>query len=198
MPRFPALITAAGVAALSWTSVDVAFAACTRLAFSVNDYGKVGPTNDAKNLLDKYIAKWTADRKITAYKTGPKDVTCDLFLDFKVFDEYTCKAAATVCWDGPLPPGHTTEAGAASPFYKASQSAPGKAKSSDGGGAEAGNKAAAPIATGSVKGTPARASSGAPPAPARVVAPVRTVPSEAAAPPTPAAAPAAPAPAASD
>lgn len=77
----------------------VADAKCTKLAFSVNDYGKVGPTNDAKSLLDKYIAKWTADRGIKTYTTGKKDVTCELFLDFKVFDEYTCKAAATVCWD---------------------------------------------------------------------------------------------------
>ena len=30
-------------------------AACQRLAFSVNDYGKDGPTKDAKDLLDKYI-----------------------------------------------------------------------------------------------------------------------------------------------
>jgi hypothetical protein len=76
-------------------------AACTRLAFSVNDYGKDGPTRDAKALLDKYIAEWTAERGIKKYRTGKKEVTCELFLDFIVFDEHTCKAEASVCWDGP-------------------------------------------------------------------------------------------------
>ena len=73
-------------------------AKCMRLAFSVNDYGKEGPTRDAKDLLDKYIAKWTAENGITNYRTGKKDVTCELFLDFIVFDEYTCRAEASVCW----------------------------------------------------------------------------------------------------
>ncbi len=73
-------------------------AKCTRLAFSVNDYGKEGPTRDAKDLLDKYIAKWTAENGIANYRTGKKDVTCELFLDFIVFDEYTCRAEASVCW----------------------------------------------------------------------------------------------------
>jgi hypothetical protein len=74
-------------------------AKCTRLAFSVNDYGKVGPAKDAQALLDKYIAKWTAERGIKKYTTGKKAVSCELFLDFGFFDEYTCKAAATVCWN---------------------------------------------------------------------------------------------------
>lgn len=88
-------------------AADAANAACTRLAFSVNDYGKVGPTNDAKNLLDKYIAKWTADRGIKKYTTGKKDVSCELYLDVGLFDEHTCKATASVCWDGPAPAGVT-------------------------------------------------------------------------------------------
>jgi len=71
---------------------------CTRLAFSVNDYGKEGPTRDAQALLDKYIAKWTAERGIKKYAVGKKDVTCELFLNFIVFDEHTCKATAQVCW----------------------------------------------------------------------------------------------------
>ncbi len=79
---------------------DAASAACTRLAFSVNDYGKVGPANDAKNLLDTYIAKKMTERGVTSYKTGKKTVNCELFLDVILFDEYTCKAEATVCWDG--------------------------------------------------------------------------------------------------
>ena len=78
----------------------VASAKCTKLGFSVSDYGKDGPTKDAKALLDQYVAKWTAERGITKYTTGKKDVSCELFLDFGFFDEHTCKATATVCWAG--------------------------------------------------------------------------------------------------
>ncbi len=81
-------------------SAGTADAKCTRLASSVNDYGKIGPTNDAKTLLDKQIADNMAKRGVKTYSVGKKDVTCELFLDFGVFDEYTCKAAATVCWGG--------------------------------------------------------------------------------------------------
>jgi hypothetical protein len=93
--RFLAL---AALAATALTAVSPAEAKCTRLAFSVNDYGKDGPTNDAKDLLDKYISKWTAEKGISNYTTGKKDVSCELFLDFIVFDEYTCRAEANVCW----------------------------------------------------------------------------------------------------
>lgn len=94
----------ATVAVTAATTALPASAACTRLGFSVNDYGKDGPTKDAKDLLDKYIAKQMAERGIKSYKTGTKSVKCDLFLDFIVFDEHTCRAEATVCWDGaPLP-----------------------------------------------------------------------------------------------
>ncbi len=55
---------------------------------------------DAQALLDKYAATWTAERGIKKHTVGKKDVTCELFLDFGVFDEYTCKAAANVCWEG--------------------------------------------------------------------------------------------------
>jgi hypothetical protein len=71
---------------------------CTRLAFSVNDYGIEGPKRDAQQLLDEYIKKWTAERGIKKYTVGKKDVTCKLFLDFVVFDEHTCRAEAPVCW----------------------------------------------------------------------------------------------------
>ena len=82
-----------------------ASATCTRLAFSVNDYGKDGPTKDAKRLLDPYIAKWAKEHGIKKYTTGSKNVSCELFLNFILFDEHTCKADANVCWDGPAVPG---------------------------------------------------------------------------------------------
>ena len=85
--------------ALNLAGLATADAKCTRLAFSVNDYGKDGPTADAKKLLDKYIANWTGERSITGYRVGAKSVDCKLFLDFIVFDEYTCRAEASVCWD---------------------------------------------------------------------------------------------------
>lgn len=95
-------------------------ARCTRLAFSVNDYGKDGPTKDARKLLDTYIADWAAKQGIKRYTVGKKDVSCELFLDFIVFDEHTCKASALVCWgDGAAPKGAGAPAGAS-----ASASAP--------------------------------------------------------------------------
>jgi hypothetical protein len=71
---------------------------CTQLFYSVNDYGKEGPSRDAEALLDKYIEKWAKEKGIKKYKTGKKDVSCKLFLDVVVFDEHTCKATANVCW----------------------------------------------------------------------------------------------------
>ena len=113
-------------AVLSVTMIaDVASAACTRLSFSVNDYGKDGPTKDAKDLLDKYIAKTMAERGIKTYRVGKKDVTCELFLDFGFFDEHTCKAAAVVCW-GDSTPGAAKEATA--PAAPAGGAAPAKAE----------------------------------------------------------------------
>jgi hypothetical protein len=93
----------AGVALLAWAGSGPADAACKTLAFSVNDYGKDGPTRDAKDLLDKHIAEWTKANGIKGYTVGKKDVSCELFLDFIVFDEHTCKASARVCWPGPDP-----------------------------------------------------------------------------------------------
>ena len=104
----------AAAATLSFGALALAApasAGCERMGFTVNDYGKDGPTKDAKSLLDKLIAKKMADRKIAKFTTGTKSVKCELFLNFIVFDEHTCTAEATVCWDGtPLPKGETTAA----------------------------------------------------------------------------------------
>jgi hypothetical protein len=115
MLRSRTMVCAAAVAALAALSPMHAQAACTRLAFSVNDYGKDGPTKDAKELLDKYIKKWTAERGIKSYTTGPKSVTCELFLDFIVFDEHTCKASASVCWNGSPQPKTAADAALSAP-----------------------------------------------------------------------------------
>lgn len=102
--RSAALIVALS-ATLAAASSMPAQAACQKLGFSVNDYGKKGPAADAKKLLDKYIADYAKKHGIKNYRTGPKTVTCELFLDFGFFDEYTCKAVATSCWKGkPIKP----------------------------------------------------------------------------------------------
>jgi hypothetical protein len=90
-----ALASALAAAALIPSSAE---ARCTRLAFSVNDYGKAGPTKDAEALLDKYIADWTKAKGIASYTVGKRDVSCELFLNLIVVDEHTCKASALVCW----------------------------------------------------------------------------------------------------
>ena len=96
--------TCAMLAAVMCAAATPAGAACQRLAFLVNDYGKDGPTKDAKNLLDKYIVDWTREKGIKTYTVGKKDVSCELFLNFIVFDEHTCTASAMVCWaDGAAP-----------------------------------------------------------------------------------------------
>ncbi len=71
---------------------------CTRLAFSVNDYGIEIPRRDSQRLLDAYIKEWTSERGIENYTVGEKEVTCKLFLDLVLFDEHTCRAEAPVCW----------------------------------------------------------------------------------------------------
>jgi hypothetical protein len=100
------VLAALACVVLTWGGSAPAAAACKRLSFSVNDYGKDGPTRDAKSLLDKYIADWTRANNIKGYTVGKKDVSCELFLNFIVFDEHTCTATAQICWQGanPVPP----------------------------------------------------------------------------------------------
>jgi hypothetical protein len=100
MRRHVLIATLAALAVLAPAMTRPAEARCTTLAFSVNDYGKDGPSRDAQALLDKYISKWTKENNITSYTVGKKDVSCELFLNFIVFDEHTCKASALVCWPG--------------------------------------------------------------------------------------------------
>jgi pyruvate/2-oxoglutarate dehydrogenase complex dihydrolipoamide acyltransferase (E2) component len=114
---------AAVVAGLGVLASAPAAAECTRLGFSVNDYGKDGPTKDAKELLDKFIAKTMADRGIANYTVGKKDVSCELFLNLIVFDEHTCKAEATVCWGGSKPPRGGVAEPAAAPETKPAKAA---------------------------------------------------------------------------
>ena len=98
------MITRCAIAVAALAAVaTTADAKCSIFSFSVNDYGKEGPARDAQALLDKHIAKWAADNKLQNYTAGKKSVTCTLFLDFVVFDEYTCKADANVCWGGSVP-----------------------------------------------------------------------------------------------
>jgi hypothetical protein len=101
----------AGIAAVTFGAAifaaSEAHARCTRLAFSVNDYGKDGPTRDALSLIDKYIADWTKSKGITNYTVGKKDVSCELYLNLIVVDEHTCKASALVCWPDDKGPAKT-------------------------------------------------------------------------------------------
>ena len=97
------VLAAAAAGLLFVAAAAPAHAECTRLGFSVNDYGKEGPMRDAKELLGKYIANWAADRGIKKYTVSKETMKCELFLDFIVFDEHTCHAEATVCWSGSMP-----------------------------------------------------------------------------------------------
>lgn len=99
-PIMKPLLSLGCATALLVSAAVPAYAACTEFSFSVNDYGKDGPTRDAKLLLDKWIADWAQRVSLKKYKVGTKSVSCELFLNFVVFDEHTCKATAKVCWSG--------------------------------------------------------------------------------------------------
>ncbi|WP_045835430.1 hypothetical protein [Hyphomicrobium sp. 99] len=95
------LVSAFALAATFAVATTVsASAECKRYGFTVNDYGKDGPTKDAKELLDKLIQSKMTERGVSDYRTGKKSVSCEMFLNFIVFDEHTCTAEATVCWGG--------------------------------------------------------------------------------------------------
>lgn len=134
-------------------------AKCKRMGFLVNDYGKDGPTKDAQELLDKHVAEWAAQNNVKNYTVGKKDVSCELFLNFIVFDEHTCTASANVCWDEPgAAPAEKTASEKAAPEKKKAA----EKKSSEKKPAKAEAKTAAqpaetakPIETGTV--TPAAA-----------------------------------------
>jgi hypothetical protein len=98
MRRACTVVTAALVIGGAALAAPGAQARCATLAFSVNDYGKEGPSHDAQNLLDRYISDWTKSKGIKTYTVGKKDVRCELFLNLIVVDEHTCKASAQVCW----------------------------------------------------------------------------------------------------
>lgn len=89
---------AAALLAAVFVAASPAAAGCRRMGFTVNDYGKEGPTRDSKNLLDKHIATWATEQGIEKYSVGKKSVSCELFLNLVLFDEHTCTATATVCW----------------------------------------------------------------------------------------------------
>jgi hypothetical protein len=106
-----AILAAAALLAVGMATP--ASAACKRFSFLVNDYGKDGPTKDAKDLLDKYIGEWMKEQNISKWTVGKKEVKCELFLDFVVFDEHTCTATASACWDGAAPKAAPAKAKAA-------------------------------------------------------------------------------------
>jgi hypothetical protein len=94
-------LTSFAAAAAMLFAAGTAEAACKKMGFLVNDYGKDGPTKDAQDLLDKHVAEWAAQNGIKDYTIGKKDVKCELYIDVILFDEHTCTASANVCWDEP-------------------------------------------------------------------------------------------------
>ncbi|MEL7542168.1 MAG: hypothetical protein AAGJ70_00170 [Pseudomonadota bacterium] len=72
---------------------------CKIVGYEVRDFGKVGPTADAKRLLDERIPKWAKKNGYRgAHKSGKKKVSCKLYLDVGFFDEWTCTATQRVCY----------------------------------------------------------------------------------------------------
>jgi len=99
MTKFTAFMIACIIAAPILLNSAPAEARCKKFGFTVNDFGKEGPTADAKRLLDDFIAEWMTKNGISDYRKSPKKVSCELFLDVGLFYEYTCRADTTACWD---------------------------------------------------------------------------------------------------
>jgi hypothetical protein len=166
--------TAIMALALAGLASQTADAACKKMGFLVNDYGKDGPTKDAQELLDKHIAKWAQDQGITKYTVGKKDVSCELFLNLIVVDEHTCTASATVCWDDkPTQPSGSAQSSKAAASGGTPAVAPAKEKQPSAPAAQQANppvkgvvktadpSASAPIETGTVPGANAAVDAGA-------------------------------------
>lgn len=138
-------LIAASVIALSLAlGAGSALAECKTMGFIVNDYGKDGPTKDAKELLDKDIAKWAADNGVEKYTVGKKTVKCELFLDVILFDEHTCTASASVCWGaGVTPPAKTAKEGSTPNKEGSTPKKKSEAKAGEG-------EAKAPVETGAI------------------------------------------------
>ncbi len=109
---FTAALSGTIVLSILFTPVP-ALAVCKKLGFTVNHYGKDGPTEDAKRLLDGYLASWTKERGIKKFRTkGEKTVSCYKFLDLGFFDEWTCKAVQEICFRGKTIPDVIAKKGA--------------------------------------------------------------------------------------
>lgn len=103
MLRFSIKLASFAALAMMVLIVSAEARECKSMGFSVNDYGKEGPARDAQALLDKRIQTEMQAKGIKRYTVGKKTVSCKLFLDLIVFDEYTCTAIANVCWGfGPV------------------------------------------------------------------------------------------------
>ena len=99
--RFAAAALIGALAVTFIVPATPAYAICKKLGFTVNHYGKKGPTEDSKRLLDGYLDSWTAERGIKKWRRkGKKTVSCYQFLDFGFFDEWTCKAVQEICFRG--------------------------------------------------------------------------------------------------
>lgn len=153
-------------------------AACKRMGFLVNDYGKEGPTRDAQELLDKHVAEWAAQNGIKNYTIGKKDVKCELYLNLILFDEHTCTASANVCWDEP---GKEKPAKAAkADGEKGSKKAPSADKESSSAESDAKVEKAADTPSGSAPAAPIETGTVAPPESAAPAAPSATAEDDAA------------------
>lgn len=71
---------------------------CERRAFEVNDFGKEGPINYAKQDLANYVEKIKKRQGVSKVRVTHKKPTCRLYLWLGPASEYTCRIEATMCW----------------------------------------------------------------------------------------------------